>query len=135
MANPDLKDNYLKMLTDGYKPAEIEKFTKDMQTKDPSQVKAPTPKPGMKPMSAPMKGVGVEAGDGDAGGSTFHPGEKEMNPKQGSVSAALDFLAGKDKKKEKKEDLDQQGFPTPSKKKGSYSAAVSYLAGEDQDKE
>ena len=43
----DMKDNYIKMLEEGYKPDDVKKFIDDMQkSKDPSKVQAPKPQGG-----------------------------------------------------------------------------------------
>lgn len=56
-----MKDQYIKLLESGVKPAEIQKFVKDIQTNpDPSKVKEPTPSGGQTPMPV-SKGIGAEA--------------------------------------------------------------------------
>lgn len=150
---PDLKDTYLNLLQQGYKPQDVEKFVKEMQTKPSDQVKSPTPKtPGIKPITTTTpkmssseekdekqkktstvgslsKAMSYLAGDADMGADNFHPGAEEVE-----IPASKNKEAKKDCKKDEK--LEDKGFPTKGKcKKGSFSASVKYLANEDMSEE
>ena len=48
----ELKDTYLQLLQEGYKPQDVEKFVKEIQTNP--HAKSPTPKPGTKPLTKPL---------------------------------------------------------------------------------
>jgi hypothetical protein len=86
-----------------------------------------------KPFAAasPKHNILVNRNDEDISGTPEGEEIKRLLPagKQGSFSAAMDYLA---KKEEKKEDLSKNGFPLKSEpKKNSVKSAMEYLAGED----
>lgn len=56
----ELKDTYLQLLQEGYKPEDVEKFVKDIQTNP--DTKSPTPKPGTKPLTTSIGSLKADIG-------------------------------------------------------------------------
>lgn len=111
----ELKDTYLQLLQEGYKPEDVEKFVKDIQ-KNPD-AKSPTPAPGQKPLTT---SIGADS-------------KQNPDKKAGDADNFKGTGINKDCKNPKaKEDLDDVKTNNFDKKtcKGSYSAALNYLDGE-----
>ncbi|MFA5071171.1 MAG: hypothetical protein WC511_02260 [Candidatus Pacearchaeota archaeon] len=108
----DLKDNYIQLLEEGYKPEEIDKFVKDINTKNPSEVKSPTPSGsgmGKIPAIGSEMPEGVEDKEDEAYlATTFDPmmGGKKKNPEPSKNVEDLKKNDFSKKASETKEDID-----------------------------